>query len=219
MTRLFDEHGKSVCVTVLAIDPHYVTQIRTPERDGYAAIQIGTGDIRPRNSTIPVIGHDAKAGIDVRRHHREFRVDESSLGEYELGMELTVAELARIAYVDVAGTSKGKGFQGGMKRWNFAGLEASHGVERKHRSPGSIGGHANERGGTGGPKKGKRMAGHMGAHRVTQRSIDIVRIDEERGLLLVKGPVPGPNRGVVEIRPSVRLYKTKGVRQAEKAKG
>ena len=137
----------------------------------------------------------------------------------ELGQEFGAGLLETVAYVDVAGTSKGKGFAGGMKRHGFKGQQATHGVERKHRSPGSIGGHASNAGKSGRIKKGKKMAGHMGAERVTVRSLDVVRVDTEKNLVLVKGPVPGSNRSLVELRPSARLYKNKGVRQKELASG
>ncbi len=209
MTRVFDESGASVPVTVIQVTPNVVTQIRTPEVDGYAGVQIGGGDIKARNSTMPLIGHDAKAGSAPLRHHKEFRVSEEALAGFELGQRITLADLDGVRFVDVIGTSKGKGFQGTMKRHNFKGQQASHGVERKHRSPGSIGGHATNRGHSGKLKKGKRMAGQMGNERVTVRSLDVVRIDSENNLLLVKGPVPGHNKGWVEVRPSVRLYKSK----------
>jgi large subunit ribosomal protein L3 len=135
-----------------------------------------------------------------------------------LGQALDVSKFDKVAYVDVIGVSKGKGFAGVMKRHHFKGLFASHGTERKHRSPGSIGGLCSNRGFGGGLKKGKRMAGHMGDERCTTRSIDVVRIDKERNLILVKGPVPGATNAMVQIRPAVRLYKTKGKKQAEVAK-
>jgi large subunit ribosomal protein L3 len=214
MTRVFTDDGASVPVTVIRIGPCVVTQVRTPERDGYAGVQLGFGEVRARNSTIPMIGHDAGAGTSPKRHHREFRVEESELDGFEVGKELGVAELEGVRFVDVIGTSKGKGFAGTMKRHNFKGQLASHGVERKHRSPGSIGGHASNAGKTGKLKKGKKMAGQLGNERVTVRSLDVVRIDPERGLLLVKGPVPGHNKGLVEVRPAVRLYKGKAAAAA-----
>ena len=213
MTRVFNDEGRSLPVTVLEVGPCVVTQIRTEETDGYNAVQIGFGDIKPRNSTMALIAHDAKAGSAPRRHHREFLVEDTSA--YELGQQITVADFEKFAFVDVTGQSKGKGFAGGMKRHGFKGQLATHGVERKHRSPGSIGGHANNAGKAGRIKKGKKMAGHMGDERITVRSLDVVRIDAERNLLLVKGPVAGHNGALVEVRPAVRLYKTKGVKQAE----
>lgn len=212
MTRIFAEDGKSVPVTVLEVGPCVVTQLRTEETDGYNAVQIAFGDLKARNSTMPMIGHDAKAGTSPKRHHREFRVDDTS--EYEVGQTLDVGTLEGVKFVDVVGTSKGKGFQGGMKRHGFKGQLMSHGVERKHRSPGSIGGHANNAGKSGRIKKGKKMSGHLGAERVTVRSLDVVRAIPEKNLLLVKGPVPGAKQGLVEIRPSVRLYKGKAAAAA-----
>jgi large subunit ribosomal protein L3 len=212
MTRVFDENGVSIPVTVIQIGTNVVTQLRTPEVDGYSAVQVGAGDIKARNSTMPLIGHDAKAGSAPLRHHKEFRVPDADLSGYSLGQELTVGAFDGVKFVDVIGTSKGKGFQGTMKRHNFKGQLASHGVERKHRSPGSIGGHATNRGHSGKLKKGKRMAGQMGNERVTVRSLDVIRVDAENGLLLVKGPVPGHNRSWVEVRPAIRLYKSKAKR-------
>ncbi|MBK7404471.1 MAG: 50S ribosomal protein L3 [Phycisphaerales bacterium] len=211
MTRVFSEDGKqSVPVTVLQMSPCVVTQIRTPETDGYSAVQVGWGEIKPRNASIPMIGHDAKAGSAPRRVHVEFRCDDGVASGYELGQEVGLAALEGVQFVDAIGTSKGKGFQGTMKRHGFKGQQATHGVERKHRSPGSIGAHATNRGHCGKLKKGKRMAGQMGAERVTVRSLPIVKIDTENNLLLVKGPVPGANGGTIEIRPAIRLNRSKG---------
>ncbi len=209
MARVFTADGSSVPVTVIQCGPNVVTQVRTAEVDGYSAVQVAFGDMKARNSTQPVIGHDAKAGSAPKRHHREFRCSAADAAKYTLGQTLTVKEFDGTMYVDVIGTSKGKGFQGVMKRHHFKGMFASHGTERKHRSPGSIGSLCSNRGFGGGLKKGKRMAGHMGDERITQRSLDIIRIDAENGLLLVKGPVPGANRGMVMVRPAVRLYRGK----------
>jgi len=214
MTRWFTEDGKNLPVTVIEVGPCVVTQLKTSEIDGYEAVQIGYDDVKARRSTMPLIAHDGKAGTGPKRHHREFQ----SEGTFELGQTLTVEMFANHAYVDVTGTSKGKGFQGGMKRHHFRGLEASHGVERKHRSPGSIGGHATNLGTGPKIKKGKKMAGHMGAVRSTIRSLAVIHIDTEKNLLLVKGPIPGAARGMVEIRTPTRLFKTKGLRQAEALK-
>ncbi|MEM0982617.1 MAG: 50S ribosomal protein L3 [Planctomycetota bacterium] len=215
MTRVFTDEGVSIPVTAIQVGPCVVTQVKTEESDGYDAVQIGYEDVRARNSTIPMIAHDVKAGTTPKRYHREFRLegDES----YELGQELTLSAFEQVAFVDVIGTSKGKGYQGGMKRHGFKGKEASHGVERKHRSPGSIGGHGSNAGKTGRPKKGKRMAGHMGDVRITTRSLDVVRIDADQNLLLVKGTVPGANKGMVVIRPATRLYKGKAAKAKEVA--
>jgi large subunit ribosomal protein L3 len=216
MTRVL-EGGKSVPVTVLRVGPCVVTQVRTAEKDGYAAVQIGYGEIKARNSTMPQIGHDAKAGAGPLRTHREFHVAAGDAAKYSLGQELTVKDLEGTMFVDVIGTSKGKGFAGVMKRHHFKGMFASHGTERKHRSPGSIGSLGSNRGYGGGLLKGKKMAGHMGAERVTVRSLDVVKIEPERNLLLVKGPVPGANNGTVMVRPAIRLYKSKAKRLAAAA--
>lgn len=216
MTRVYTDSGQSVPVTVIELGPCVVTQIRSNEKDGYSAVQIGYGEMKARNSTIPMIGHDAKAGSDPLRRHAEFRCDEGTAGGFELGQTLNADAFDGVAYVDVIATSKGKGFQGTMKRYGFKGQLASHGVERKHRSPGSIGGHATNRGWSGKLKKGKRMSGRMGAEQVTVRSLDVIRIDKERNLMLVKGPVPGPNKGIVCVRKAVRLNTSK---QGKSAKG
>ena len=215
MTRWFTEDGKNMPVTVIEVGPCVVTQIKTADVDGYDAVQIGYDDVKARRSTMPLIAHDGKAGTGPKRYHREFRTDDGSDASYELGQTLTVESFANHAYVDISGTSKGKGFQGGMKRHNFRGQEASHGVERKHRSPGSIGGHATNLGTGPKIKKGKKMAGQMGNVRETVRSLDVIKVDTEKNLLIVKGPIPGPARGVVEIRTPTRLFKTKRMRQAE----
>ncbi|MFM1831967.1 MAG: ribosomal protein [Planctomycetota bacterium] len=216
MTRWFTEDGANIPVTVIEAGPCVVTQVKTTETDGYAAVQFGFEDAKVSRVAIPQIAHDAKAKTAPKRFHREFRVDGDGEAEgFELGQAITVADLEGVKFVDIVGTSKGKGFQGVMKRHNFAGLEDSHGVERKHRSAGSIGGHATNLGTGPKPKKGKRMAGHMGAERVTVRSLDVIHADPEKNLLVVKGPVPGPNGGDLYIRPSIRLYKSKARVQAE----
>lgn len=210
MTSVFSEDGKqSIPVTVLDMTPSIVTQIRTEENDGYSGVQLGWGEVKARNSTMPQIGHDAKAGTTPKRTHVESRVTEDEASGFELGQSVGLESLEGVVYVDVIGTSKGKGFQGGMKRHGFKGQIATHGVERKHRSPGSIGGHGNNAGKAGRIKKGKKMSGQMGNERVTARSLDVIRIDSERNLLLVKGPVPGANGGTVMVRPAVRLNRSK----------
>jgi large subunit ribosomal protein L3 len=218
MTRVYGDGNVSVPVTVIQLGPCVVTQIKTAANDGYDAVQIAYGEIKARNSTMPMIGHDAKAGSAPKRHHREFRVTAEEAGKYTVGQSLGADALNGTMFVDVTGTSKGKGFQGTMKRHNFKGLFASHGTERKHRSPGSIGALCSNRGFGGGLAKGKRMAGHMGDERVTVRSLDVVKIDAENGLMLVKGPVPGANTGLVSIRPSIRLYRSKAKRLAKAGK-
>ncbi len=219
MTRRYTEEGKSVPVTVIEVGPCVVTQVKTEDKDGYSAVQIAYQDVKPRRSTQALIAHDAKAGAAPKRHHREFLVNAKEAENYTLGQTLTVADLEGLLFVDVAGVSKGKGFQGVMKRHHFKGMFASHGTERMHRHGGSIGGHATNRGTGPKPKKGKRMGGHMGAERVTVRSLDVVMIDKDNGLLLVKGPVPGHNRSVVEIRTPTRLYAPKARKQSAAAKG
>lgn len=210
MTRYFTEDGKNVPVTVIQAGPCPVTQVKTSETDGYAAVQIAYGEIKPRRSTMPLIGHDAKAGVAPQRAHRELRLnDDSQVGAFEPGQTLDVSQFENVKYVDVTGISKGKGFQGAMKRHNFSGMEASHGVEQVHRSPGSIGGHATNLGTGPKPKKGKRMAGQMGNERITMRSLDVISIDPERNLLVVKGAVPGANNGLLFIREAKRLNRRK----------
>jgi len=208
MTRLYDDEGKNLPVTVIQAGPCFVSQVKSTESDGYEAVQIAFEEVKGRNSTFPVIGHDGKAGLTPKRFHREVRLDDGGSAQYQPGQELTVEVFAEVKYVDVIGTSKGKGFQGAMKRHNFGGQEASHGVERKHRSPGSIGGRSSNLG-TGKLKKGIRMAGRMGGERVTVRSLPVVAIDKEKNLLLVKGPVPGAKQGLLMIREATRLFKSK----------
>jgi large subunit ribosomal protein L3 len=210
MTRFFLDNGKNIPVTVIEAGPCVVTQVKTTDRDGYSAVQLAFEDMKARNSSMPMIGHDQKAGSDPKRLHREMRViDDASANAFELGQLITVSALDGTAYVDVIGTSKGKGFAGNMKRNNFKGMSATHGTERKHRTGGSIGSHGTDRGHGAKIKKGKRMAGQMGNERVTVRSLDVVKIDVERNLLLVKGPIPGANDGYLFIRAATRLFKRK----------
>lgn len=210
MTRLYDDDGNNIPVTVIQAGPCYVSQLKTAESDGYEAVQIAFEDVKGRNSTMPLIGHDAKAGLEPKRMHREVRLAAGETEGYELGQALTVDVFDGIKFVDVIGTSKGKGYAGVMKRHGFKGQLATHGVERKHRSPGSISGRSSNLG-TGKSKKGIRMSGRMGGARVTVRSLPIVGVDKDKGLLLVKGPVPGCNKGLVVIREATRLYKGKAV--------
>ena len=210
MTQLWDDQNRAIPVTVVRVSPVRVVQVKTPDRDGYSALQVTFGRQKPQRLTKPELGHFEKAGVDPGRKLVELRVDDTA--EFAVGQELDVGLLEVGELVDVTAISRGRGFAGGMKRHNFKGQQASHGVERKHRSPGSIGGHATNRGHSGKLKKGKRMSGHMGAERVTVRSLDIVRLDKENGLILVKGPVPGPNRGWVEVRPAIRLNRSKSKR-------
>ena len=208
MTRLYDDEGQNVPVTVVQAGPCFVSQIKTADTDGYDALQLAFEDIKARRSSFQLIGHDAKAGLAPKRFHREVRLADGEADGGEAGQEIGVDTFEGVTFVDVIGTSKGKGFQGGMKRHNFKGKEATHGVERKHRSPGSIGGRSSNLG-TGKPKKGIRMAGQMGNQRVTVRSLKLVGIDKEQNLLLIQGPVPGPKQGLLTIREATRLYKGK----------
>ena len=198
MTQVWDEQNKLVPVTVLEITPNVVTQIRTPEKDGYAAIQIAAGQIDPRKVNKPAAGHFDAAGVTPRRHLAEVRTDNA--GEYELGQELAVDLFAAGQKVDVVGTSKGKGFAGVMKRHNFAGVSASHGAHRNHRKPGSIGASAT-------PSRvfrGMRMAGRMGTDRVSVQNLTIHSVAAEQGLMLVKGAVPGARGRLVYVRNAVK---------------
>src|SRR3982751_6939763 len=189
MTRIYDDKGGIVPVTVVQAGPCNVTQVKTTETDGYNAVQIGFGDIKAKFSTFPLIGHTAKAGVGPRKHFREIRLKDAT--ERKAGDTVNVTSFDGVQYVDVQGTSKGKGFAGPMKRHHFGGQPASHGTERKHRSPGSIASRATWRGQSGKPKKGLRMAGHMGFERVTSRNHPLVAIDAEKNLLLIKGCLPG----------------------------
>ena len=198
MTQVFDENNRIVPVTVVKAGPCVVTQIRTPEKDGYSAVQLGFGAIDPRKVNRPEGGHFAKAGVTPRRHLVELRTKDA--GDYTVGQELTVDVLTDVAKVDVIGTSKGKGTAGVMKRHGFKGLGAGHGVQRKHRSPGSIGGCATP----GRVFKGMRMAGRMGHVRTTTQNLTIHAIDADRGLLLIKGAVPGPRGGLLLVRSAVK---------------
>ncbi len=209
MTRVIDPTGEVTPVTVVQAGPCTVLQLKTVETDGYNAVQLGFEDVKPHRSTKPLIGHAGKAGTGPKRFARELRLDESP--ELELGAVVTVGQFseAEVQYVDVTGTTKGRGVAGVMRRWGFGGQPASHGTERKHRSPGSIGGHANTGLGRG-VKKGKHMAGHMGDVQRTQRCLKLVGVDADNNLLLVKGSIPGPSNGLLFVRQS----KTKGAAKA-----
>ena len=198
MTQVFDDEGRVVPVTVVQAGPCVVTQIRSPEKDGYSAIQIGYGQIDPRKVNKPLTGHFEKAGVTPRRYLVELRIDDTS--EYELGQEITADVFEAGQKIDVTGRSKGKGTAGVMKRHGFGGLGASHGTQRKHRSPGSIGGCATP----GRVFKGLRMAGRHGNARTTVQNLTVHAVDAEKNLLLIKGAVPGPNGGVVLVRDAVK---------------
>ncbi|MEX1079721.1 MAG: 50S ribosomal protein L3 [Homoserinimonas sp.] len=198
MTQVWDANNKLIPVTVIQITPNVVTQVRTPEVDGYNAIQIAYGQIDPRKANKPATGHFDKAGVTPRRHITEVRTEDAS--EYTLGQELAVDVFEAGSKVDVVGTSKGKGFAGVMKRHNFHGVGASHGAHRNHRKPGSIGASST-------PSRvfrGMKMAGRMGGDRVTVQGLQVHAVDLEKGLLLVKGAVPGARGRIVFVRNAVK---------------
>ena len=199
MTRVFTDEGVSVPVTVVEVLPNRVTQIKDLETDGYRAIQVTPGDRKASRVSKPAAGHYAKAGTAAGDGLWEFRLDGSE-ETFEVGSELTVERFEQGQKVDVAGRSKGKGFQGAVKRWNFSMQDATHGNSLSHRAPGSIGQCQTP----GRVFKGKKMAGHMGAERVTTQGLEVVRIDSERNLLLIKGAVPGAPGGHVIVRPTVK---------------
>lgn len=201
MTRVYDEKGAIVPVTVVQCQPNNVTQVKTVENDGYNAVQLGYLDIKPKFSNYPSMGHTAKAGVGPKKYFREINLkDVTTLAA---GAAVTVEMFDGVQFVDVIGTSKGKGFAGVMKRHHFGGQCASHGTERKHRSPGSLASRATWRGQCGKPKKGIRMAGHMGSDRVTTRNHPLVSIDAGRNVLLIKGALPGANGTVLFIRKAI----------------
>jgi len=202
MTQVYDDQGVLHPVTVVQAGPCSVLQVKTATSpDGYEAVQIGLQDVKPHRASRPKIGHARRAGCTPKRFVREVRVD-APAGDVELGQELTVEVFDGVTHVDVIGTTKGRGYAGVMKRYGFKGQPASHGVERKHRSPGSIASHASDAGTGPKPKKGKRMSGHMGSVRCTSRNHKLIAIDRENDLLLIKGPLPGANGGLLFIRKS-----------------
>src|SRR3989440_2759645 len=204
MTQVWD-NNKVVPVTVVQAGPCVVTQVRTPDRDGYGAVQLAYGQIDPRKVNKPTTGHYAKADVAPRRHLVELRTTDAS--EYTLGQEVTAGAFEAGQIVDVTGRTKGKGFAGVMKRHGFHGLRASHGVERKHRSPGSIGACATP----GRVFKGVRMAGRMGGVRFTVQNLTIQAIEPEQNLILVKGALPGPKGGLLLLRSAAKPRKKAGV--------
>jgi len=198
MTRLFAEDGSHVPVTVLQLDQCQVVAVRTKDKDGYTAVQLGTGKAKVKNVTKPVRGHYAKAKVEPKKKLTEFRVSDDAV--LTVGAELSAAHFVAGQFVDVAGTSIGKGFAGPMRRWNFRGLEASHGVSISHRSHGSTGGRQDP----GRTFKNKKMAGHWGVERVTTQNLKVVATDADKGLIMVSGSVPGPEGGWVEITDAVK---------------
>ncbi len=200
MTRVFTEVGESIPVTVIECTPNRITQVKTDETDGYRAVQVTAGEVKPSRINKPETGHFRKAGVVAGRGLWEMRLAEGEGQDYATGGEIKVDLFAEVKAVDVTGTSRGKGFAGVQKRWNFRGGRASHGNSLSHRVPGSIG----QRQSPGKVFKGKKMAGHMGNERVTALNLDLVRVDAERNLLLVRGAVPGQTGGDVIVRPTIK---------------
>jgi len=199
MTRIFTEAGESIPVTLIEATPNRITQVKTVENDGYTAIQVTTGTKRAALVNKPLSGHYAKAKVEAGRGLWEFRVDAKDIGNYNVGGELKADEVFKTGQiVDVAGVTKGKGFQGTIKRWNFTMGDATHGNSLSHRSPGSIG----QRQTPGRVFPGKKMAGHMGAERQSMLNVEVVKIDAERHLIAVRGAVPGAPGGNVIVRPA-----------------
>lgn len=205
MTRIYTDAGEQVPVTVLRLDGCQVVAHRTEEKNGYTALQLGAGLAKVKNTTKAQRGHFAKASVEPKRKVVEFRVDADKM--IEVGAELTADHFVVGQYVDVTGTSIGKGFAGAMKRWNFGGLRATHGVSVSHRSHGSTG----NRQDPGRTFKNKKMAGHMGAERVTTQNLKVVRTDVERGLILVEGSVPGSKGGWIIVRDAVKRKAPEGL--------
>ncbi|MBN1123758.1 MAG: 50S ribosomal protein L3 [Sedimentisphaerales bacterium] len=202
MTQVYDEEGRMTSVTVLQAGPCKVMQVKTPETDGYSALQLGYDDVKKSRVKKPAAGHAGKVESTAKRFVCEWRLGEKDQVELGPGDDVKVSIFQDVRYVDVAGTSKGKGYAGVMKRHGFGGFPGSHGTERKHRAPGSIASHASDRGHGGNLKKGKRMSGRLGGVRVTSKNHRLLFIDEENNLLVIKGSVPGPAGGYVEIRRS-----------------
>ena len=200
MTRIFSEDGVSTPVTVLEVEANRVAQVKTVDNDGYSAIQVTTGSKKANRVNKPTAGHYAKAGIEAGRGLWEFRLDDGEGADLAAGSEISVELFNETKLVDVTGTSKGKGFQGGIKRWNFRTQDMSHGNSLSHRSNGSIGQCQTP----GRVFKGKKMSGHMGAAKVTTQNLEIVRVDAERNLLLIKGAVPGAVNSNVIVKPAVK---------------
>jgi len=200
MTRVFQEDGASVPVTVIEVLANRVTQVKTEETDGYRALQVTTGEKKASRVNKPSAGHFAKASTEAGRGLWEFRFEDGEGDDFAVGSEITVEVFSEIKKVDVTGTSKGKGFAGTVKRWNFRTQDATHGNSLSHRAPGSIGQNQSP----GKVFKGKKMAGQMGNERVTTQSLELVRVDAERNLLLIKGAVPGATGGDVIVKPAVK---------------
>ncbi|WP_207484563.1 50S ribosomal protein L3 [Arenibaculum pallidiluteum] len=203
MTRIFTDEGEHIPVTVLKVDNCQVVAQRTQEKDGYTALQLGAGKAKVKNTTQPLRGHFAKAEVEPKKKVVEFRVSADAL--VDVGAEITAAHFVPGQLVDVTGTTIGRGFTGAMKRWNFGGLRATHGVSISHRSLGSTGGRQDP----GRTFKNKKMHGQYGVERVTTQNLKVVQVDEERGLIMVKGSVPGHDEGWVMVRDAVKKYRVK----------
>jgi large subunit ribosomal protein L3 len=201
MTRIFNADGVSVPVTVIEVEANRVTQVKTVDSDGYNAIQVTTGSVKPSRLSKPEVGHFKKAGVEAGRGLWEFRLADDELEAYKVGSEVKVDLFADVKKVDVTGVSKGKGFAGTVKRWNFRTQDMTHGNSRSHRVPGSTGQNQTP----GRVFKGKTMAGHLGNVTTTVQSLELVRVDVERNLLLVKGAVPGAVNGNIIVKPAVRV--------------
>lgn len=200
MTRIFTEDGVSIPVTVIEATPNRVTAVKTQDVEGYSALQVTAGTVKANRLNKPEAGHFAKVGVDAGRGLWEFRLQDNEGTDIQVGSEITVDIFAETKKVDVSGTSKGKGFAGAVKRWNFRTQDATHGNSLSHRAPGSLGQCQTP----GRVFKGKKMAGHMGAERVTTQGLEVVRVDVERNLLLIKGAVPGAPGGDVIVRPTTK---------------
>ncbi len=200
MTEVYDQQGRLQPVTVIQAGPCAVMQVKTTETDGYNAIQLGFDEVKSSRRTKPAIGHAQKSSMTPQRFVREMRLAADAKPEYKAGDSINVSVFEENSFVDVTGVSKGKGFQGVMKRYKFAGMPGSHGTERKHRSPGSIASFATDRGHSGKLKKGKRMAGHMGYRKRTTKNHKLLTVDAEKNLLVVNGSVPGPAGGYLIVK-------------------
>lgn len=204
MTQVYDENGKMLPVTVIQAGPCTVTQVKTTETDGYNGVQLGFEDVKPSRRKKSQIGHYKKSNTAVKKFVKEMRLSDDAEPEYKTGDILDVSVFEQTGKVDVTGTSKGKGFAGGMKRHGFSGFPATHGTKGCHRSTGSIAASASGAGRGGGPKKGKRMAGQMGNDRVTNKDLDLVKVDQEKNLVIVKGSIPGSNGSYVVVKSSAK---------------
>ena len=207
MTQVYDESSNLLPVTIIQAGPCTVMQVKTTQTDGYNAVQMGFDDVKPSRRKNSQTGHSKKAKTEPKKFIREMRLPNDVKQEYKIGDSLTIEVFAENEYIDVVGTSKGKGFAGVMKRHGFGGFPSSHGTERKHRTSGSIASFGTDRGHGGNIKKGKKMAGHMGSRRITAKNHQIVAVDEQKNLLAVKGSIPGPAGGYCIVRSAKKKAK------------